>query len=127
MAATNGVGKWLLRSNKISVYQITYATITDAETFTIPEFNGAALRIVIVSATNDADGTLSIKDISDVNYVSFPTTTFSAIATVPISYIIKSTDQDSNVYGGTVIAGKSTGTLTNCAGLGVTTITIYFE
>lgn len=127
IAATNGVGKWILKSNKISVYQITYATITDAETFTINEFNGSVLRIVVVSATNDADGTLSMKDISDVNYVSLPATTFSAVATVPISYIIKSIDQDSNAYGGQIVAGKHTGTLTNCADLGVTVITIYFE
>ena len=109
-----------------SVIKFTFATITDDEDVTF-KLNGSALRIVVTTTANDADGTLTIKDISGVNYVSFAATTFSAASTVPVNFVIPSVDQSANVYGGIPVAGVSTMTLTNMAGAGVTTIYIYVD
>ena len=108
------------------VIKITLATITDDETVTF-QLNGSALRIVVTTTANDTDGTLTIKDVSGVNYLSMAATTFSTASTVPVNFVIPSVDQSANVYGGIPVAGVSTMTLTNMAGAGVTTIYIYVD
>lgn len=109
-----------------SVIKFTFATITDDETVTF-QLNGSAVRIVVKTTANDADGTLAIKDISEVNYLSFAATTFSAASTTPINFVIPSVDQSANVYGSIPVAGYSTMTLTNMAGAGATTIYLYID
>ncbi len=108
--------------DNVWVETITYATITDdeAKTFT---FTGKALRIVIKATSTDADGDITISDMSSANYVNLANVCASSAT---VNYVINSTDSSSNVYGGAVVAGTHTVTLTNCAGWGVTTIYIYF-
>lgn len=109
-----------------SVIKFTFATITDDETVTF-KLNGSALRIVVKTTANDADGSLTISDISGVNYLSLAATTFSAASTVPVNFVIPSVDQSANGYGGTPVSGVSTMTLTNMAGAGATTVYLYVD
>jgi len=121
-AATNGV-MTIPAGTEGTVIKFTFATMTDLETVLF-KLNGSALRIVVKSTTNDPNGYLCIKDISDANYVSLPETTFSASSTVPVNFSIS---QDANSFSGIPVAGYSTLTLTNCAALGATEIYLYVE
>ena len=122
IAATNGVRSHPAGTEG-TVEKFTFATMTDLETVLF-KLNGSALRIVVKSTTNDPNGYLCIKDISDANYVSLPETTFSASSTVPVNFSIS---QDANSFSGIPVAGYSTLTLTNCAALGATEIYLYVE
>lgn len=125
VTAYNGVAS-IPAGTENSVIKFTFATITDDETVTF-KLNGTAKRIVVKTTANDADGTLAIKDISDVNYVSFTATTFSASSTVPVDLVISCVDNSSNSYGGIPVAGYSTMHLVNMAGAGATTIYLYVD
>jgi hypothetical protein len=112
--------------NKGSYVQVVFATMSDSEVVLF-NFNGYIPRIVVTSTGNDADGTLTISDVSTVNCVSLAATTFSSCSTVPVDIAPESLSKNSNYYGAVRVGSECTLTLTNCADLGATTVTIYTD
>ena len=96
------------------------AQSTETQTF---DFQGTALRIVVDVNDVDADGDITISDISGKNYLTLT----DKLGSGDIDYIINSTDQNSNVYGGVPIFGTHTITLTDCAVACPMTIYIYLK
>jgi len=85
-------------------------------------FSGTVLRVVVRGTSNDSDAGLVFTDVSGAAWGTFTGKLGGAV----FDYIIYSTDQNGNVYGGCPVAGLQTMTLSDGAGLGVTTIYIYF-
>jgi len=104
------------------VVEITFATITDAETATF-DVTGWLQRVVVDGTSNDADGDITISDMSGYNAVSLE----NKLGSGDISYILSAENAAGNVFGGIPMAGTHTLTLTNCAGAGATTIYLYYK
>lgn len=122
--ATNGVVDKITMGDHV-IFKIAYATIDTPETFTLPQFSGFVYRVIITSGAGDADATLTIKDLSGVNWLSLPAGTFTASHTTAVDICPYQLDQNNNVALGKLILGKHTGTLTAGAGLTSATIWIY--
>lgn len=124
LGATNGT----YHTTKVDgwdVVKITYASApaaTDVITFPI---TGMAMRIVIIGAATDDNGTIKIVDSSGAEYFNGGATPFASDYT--LDYVITGTDISSNTYGGIPVYGSSTLTLTNATSLAATTIYIYYK
>jgi hypothetical protein len=112
--------------NKGSYVQVVFATMSESEVVPF-HFDGYIPRIVVTSDGNDANGVLTISDISDVNCVSLAATTFSSCGTTPVDIAPESLSKNSNAYGSVRVGGDCILTLTYCADLGATTVTIYTD
>lgn len=109
--------------NSLVVKKIYFASVGASETVTFG-FEGMAVRIVVDATNVDADGDITISDMSGYNYLSL---TNPLAAATEISYIISSVDSSANAYGGCPIGGVSTMTLSTCESLGATYIYIYLQ
>jgi hypothetical protein len=124
VTATNGSAEWIYRSDDLNVVKITIplAGVTDDETVTW-DFNGMAMRVVVDVTNVDADGDITIKDVSGTNYVSLT----DKLGSGDVSYIIPSEDADGNVYGGVPVAVTHTMQLVNCAAAAPIYIYVYYK
>jgi hypothetical protein len=122
--ALHGSYKWLLKSEKMSVLEVTIplAAVTADETVTW-NFNGTATRIVVDVNAVDSDGDITIKDISGVSYLTLT----NKLGSGDIDYVIPSVDQNANAYGGVQVAGTHTLNLIDCAAAAPIKIYIYYH
>jgi hypothetical protein len=122
-SATNGSGSFIIKGNYwVYKYTLTYAAATASETVAF-DFEGQAQRIVIDVNASDADGDVTISDISGKNYVNLA----NKLGSGDVDYIITGLDSSSNPIGGVPVAGHHTMTLTDCAGAAPLTIWVYYK
>ena len=121
--ATNGVCTKIITEGDYTIFQYTLAqaVATDSETFTFG-YTGFVVRIAVNTNATDADGDITISDISGLNYVNWEN--FLA-ASADVDYFLEGTSKTNNVGLGYPTAGTHLATLTNCAGAAPITITIY--
>jgi len=117
-----GVTSWeWINKGDYPVLKISYAVAPSASDVFTFSFSGTVLRVVVRGTSNDNNADLTFTDVSGAAYATFTDKLGSAV----FDYVVYSTDQNSNVYGGCPVAGLNTMTLSDGAGLGVTTIYIY--
>ena len=119
IGATTGV-KTLPGNTKNTCLQIVYtADMNDTETITFFA-NGKIQRIVVDCNAVDADGDMTISDISDVNWLSWD----NVFASGDIDLVPESTGESGASYGSVRVAGTNTMTLTNCKAIAPATFSV---
>jgi hypothetical protein len=120
---TNAVGfssDWVQKGN-YPILKMVWTDIGDSETATF-DFSGKVLRVVVSGDSNDSDGDIVLKDVSDANYAVFE----NKLSGGSFDYVLECLTQNSNVGLGVPTGGGHTITVTDCNDANNLTVYIYF-